>query len=60
VGNACQIRALAGMLAVNSLQIPVYERLVRWFLVGLLLAALGVALAICGDVIGLSRYLSPL
>ena len=51
LGLACQFRSLAGMLAVTSLQQPVYERLIRVFLVGLGLVAGGVAAALIGDVL---------
>jgi hypothetical protein len=56
VGIALKIRALAGMLAVSSLLLVNYERLVRYFLIGLLLTAFGVTFAVFGDVIGIDQH----
>src|SRR4029453_4609363 len=53
LGIALQIRALAGMMTVSSLILATYNRLVRFFLIGLLLTASGVSLAIFGEVVGL-------
>ena len=50
-GLGCQFRALAGMLSITSLQLPVYKRLIRIFLVGLALVVGGVAIALTGDAI---------
>lgn len=57
IGIGLQIRALAGLLAVTSLIPHIYNRLVRFFLSGLLVASLGVTLAILGDVSGLGELL---
>ena len=56
-GIALQIRSLAGMLGTRSLILVHYERLIRFFLVGLVLTAFGVALAIFGDVIGIGQHI---
>jgi hypothetical protein len=52
VGIACQIRTLAGMLSLTSLQIPTYNRLIRIFLIGLSLMSVGLLLALFGDIVG--------
>lgn len=52
VGILLQIRALAGMLSIRSLQLASYERLIRYFLTGIGLAAIGVGIAIFADVLG--------
>lgn len=51
IGIGLQIRALAGMLSTNSLNLAIYERLIRTFLIGLGLVAFGVGMAIFGDVV---------
>jgi hypothetical protein len=51
VGIGLQIWSLSGMLGVSSLIQSRYERLVRFFLIGLSITAIGVALAVIGDVI---------
>jgi hypothetical protein len=51
LGIALQIWSLSGMLGVNSLILSCYERLVRIFLVGLSITAIGVVLAVIGDVV---------
>jgi hypothetical protein len=56
LGIALQIRALAGMMTVSSLILATYNRLVRFFLIGLLLTASGVSLAIFGEVVGLGLH----
>jgi hypothetical protein len=60
LGVLLQIRSLAGMLSVSSLVRATYERLVRIFLVGLVFSAVGVALAILGDVVGLGHHAARL
>jgi hypothetical protein len=52
VGIALQIRSLAGMLSIRSLELATYERLIRYFLVGIGLTAIGVGIAIFADVLG--------
>jgi len=59
LGLACQFRSLAGMLAVASLQRPVYERLIRVFLVGLAFVAGGVAIALIGDAVTFNAAPKP-
>jgi hypothetical protein len=52
VGIAFQIKSLADMLSRKSLAAVRYDRAVRIFLVGLILVAVGVVLAIFADVAG--------
>jgi hypothetical protein len=56
-GIAFQIWAMAGMLSVASLEVPVYQRIIRIFLIGLTLVALGVLMAIGGDSLNYARSL---
>jgi hypothetical protein len=56
IGIVFQIRSLAGMLAYSSLILVRYDRLVRIFMIGIIFTALGVALAIFGDVLGLGQH----
>src|ERR1700691_2520624 len=56
-GIGFQIWAIAGMLSVASLELPIYQRLIRIFLLGLFLVSLGVLLAIGGDAFIYSRKL---
>ena len=51
-GSAAQIWALGAMLFVSSMVMANYERAVRIFLVGLGLVAVGVALALLGEIWG--------
>ena len=46
---------MARVLSINSLVLAKHTRMVRTFLVGLMLVALGVLLAIVGGVIGYGR-----
>ena len=55
LGLGCQFRSLAGMLSIASLQLAVYKRLIRIFLVGLALVVGGVAIALTGDAIVFSN-----
>jgi hypothetical protein len=55
LGVALQIKALANLLAVGSLIRERYERAVRYFLSGLSLVGIGVAIAILLDVVGLRQ-----
>ena len=50
VGSALQIFALGSMLFLSSMVVANYERAVRIFLVGLGIVAVGVALAILGEI----------
>jgi hypothetical protein len=56
-GIAFQIWAMAGMLSVASLEVPTYQRIIRIFLIGLTLVALGVLMAIGGDSLNYARSL---
>lgn len=53
-GIGFQIRALAGMLELGSLEQRRYKRLVRSFVTGIYLTAAGVLLALLADVTGLA------
>ena len=54
-GIIFQILSVASMLSVRSLALRRYDRGVRVFLVGLTLVAIGVAIAIAGDIAGLGQ-----
>ncbi|MFG1298624.1 hypothetical protein V5F49_02395 [Xanthobacter sp. V3C-3] len=56
LGIGFQIRALAGMLELGSLEQLRYERLVRSFVRGIYLTAAGVLLALLADVTGLAAF----
>jgi hypothetical protein len=51
LGVGLQIKALAEMLEVNSLDIPVYQRAKNRFMLGLLVTAFGIALMILINVL---------
>lgn len=51
IGVALQIKALAEMLEVNSLEIPIYQRAKNRFMLGLLVTALGIAMMIVVNVV---------
>lgn len=53
-GSAAQIWSLGAMLFVSSMVQANYERAVRIFLVGLGLVAIGVAVALLGEITGRS------
>lgn len=53
VGLALQIKALADLLLVSSLQLSRYNRSIRFFLTGLVLVGLGVVFAVFADLFGL-------
>jgi len=53
LGLALQVKALADLLMVSSLQLKRYNRSVRFFLTGLTLVGLGVVLAIFADLLGI-------
>ena len=55
LGIVFQITAVALMLPVRSLVLRRYDRAIRVFLVGLVLVAAGVAIAIAGDVAGFGQ-----
>jgi hypothetical protein len=52
LGIAFQIKALASLLSVTSLILTRYNRAVRIFMIGLILVAVGVVLAIFADIVG--------
>ncbi len=54
LGLALQVKSLADLLLVSSLQLKRYNRSVRIFLAGLILVSLGVILAIFADLMGFS------
>jgi uncharacterized membrane protein YczE len=52
LGLALQVKALADLLMVSSLQLKRYNRSVRFFLIGLVLVGLGVVFAVFADLFG--------
>jgi len=52
LGLALQVKALADLLQVSSLQLKRYNRSVRFFLTGLILVGLGVVFAVFSDLLG--------
>ncbi|MET0606978.1 MAG: hypothetical protein ABWZ80_11015 [Beijerinckiaceae bacterium] len=56
-GIALQIVSLAMLLSVDSLELERYNRLVRIFLAGLILVAIGVLLAVFLDIAGFGQKL---
>jgi hypothetical protein len=54
-GSALQIWALGAMLFVSSMIAANYQRAIRVFLAGLVLVAAGVAIALLGEITGLSQ-----
>lgn len=57
VGIVFQVVAMAGMLAIESLEEAKYRRLIRIFMIGLALVSLGVLIAIGGDALGYGKTL---
>jgi hypothetical protein len=55
IGCVLQIWALGAMLFVSSMMVAYYERAIRHFLIGLVLVAAGVALAIVSEVTGFGQ-----
>ncbi|EIM29553.1 hypothetical protein [Microvirga lotononidis] len=53
LGLSLQVKALADLLLISSLQLKWYNRSVRFFLTGLILVGLGVVLAVFADLVGL-------
>ena len=51
-GSAAQIWSLGTMLFVSSMLTANYQRAIRIFLVGLALVAVGVAVALLGEILG--------
>jgi len=52
LGLALQVKALADLLLVSSLQLKRYNRSVRFFLSGLVLVGIGVVFAVFADLLG--------
>jgi hypothetical protein len=52
LGSAAQIWSLGAMLFVSSMVMANYQRAIRIFLVGLALVAVGVAVALLGEIFG--------
>ena len=52
LGIAIQIKALADLLSITSLVLTRYNRSIRLFMIGLVLVASGVVIAIFADLIG--------
>jgi hypothetical protein len=54
-GIGLQVKSLADLLRRDSLVATRYERAMRYFMLGLLLVATGIALAMLNDILGVSR-----
>jgi len=52
VGLGLQVKSLADLLLVTSLELKRYNRSIRYFLTGLTLVALGVIFAVFADLMG--------
>jgi uncharacterized membrane protein YczE len=52
LGLALQVKALADLLLISSLQLRRYNRSVRFFLTGLIFVGLGVVFAVFADLLG--------
>jgi hypothetical protein len=52
LGLALQVKSLADLLLVSSLQLKRYNRSIRIFLAGLILVSLGVVFAVFADLLG--------
>jgi uncharacterized membrane protein YiaA len=52
VGIASQVKALTDLLGVRSLERPIYERCVRYFISGVVIVAVGVVMAIFAEILG--------
>jgi len=55
VGIAVQVKVFADLLARDSLIAAKYDRSRRLFLIGLLVVAIGMAIALFNDILGLGR-----
>ena len=55
VGIALQVKVFADLLARDSLVAAKYDRSRRLFLIGLLIVALGIGMALVNDILGLGR-----
>ena len=54
-GSALQIFALGSLLFLSSMVVANYERAIRFFLAGLAIVAVGVAIAILGEIFGFGQ-----
>ena len=54
VGIALQVKVFADLLARDSLLVVKYDRARRLFLIGVLIVAAGIAIALVNDILGLS------
>jgi hypothetical protein len=52
LGLALQVKSLADLLLVTSLELKRYNRSIRYFLAGLILVGLGVVFAVFADLLG--------
>jgi hypothetical protein len=55
LGIGLQVKALADLLRRDSLIATRYERAMRLFMIGLLLVAFGICVALTNDILGVSR-----
>jgi hypothetical protein len=55
IGIGLQIKVLADLLARESLLVSRYDRSMRLFLAGLLVVAIGIAIALTSDILGLGK-----
>lgn len=55
VGIAIQVKAFADLLARRSLYVANYDRARRLFLIGLLIVAAGIGIALLNDVLGFAK-----
>ncbi|AYG61662.1 hypothetical protein QD460_11090 [Rhizobium jaguaris] len=54
VGIALQVKVFADLLSRDSLLVAKYDRARRLFLIGLLIVAAGIAIALVNDILGIS------
>ncbi|AVA24467.1 hypothetical protein ACXHXG_14000 [Rhizobium sp. LEGMi198b] len=54
VGIAVQVKVFADLLARDSLLVVKYDRARRLFLIGVLIVAAGIAIALANDILGIS------
>jgi hypothetical protein len=55
IGIGLQVKALADLLRRDSLIAARYDRAMRLFMIGLLLVALGICIALTNDILGVSK-----
>ena len=51
-GIALQVISMSNLLGIRSLEVVLYERAVRFFMIGLILVSLGVVFALFADLLG--------